>query len=64
MVSSTFLILFLGTGDIPFRQIDWKHLDNEGFYIKDLIVKCLKMEPKERITAKEALSHQWFGGNI
>jgi len=49
-----------GTGEIPFRNIDWKHLENEGFLVKDLIIKCLQMNPKDRITAKDALKHQWF----
>jgi len=54
----------LGSGDIPFRPVDWKHLENDGLYLKDLIVHCLKLNPKERITAKDALKHPWLTGNL
>ena len=30
---------------------------------KDLIVQCLKVNPKERITAKDMLMHPWMVGN-
>jgi serine/threonine protein kinase len=29
----------------------------------DLILKCLKLNPSERITANEALKHKWFKSN-
>ena len=47
-----------GTGAIPFREKDWSHLNfNE---VKDLIEMCLKIDPKERITAEDSLKHPWF----
>ena len=49
-----------GTGDIPFRNVDWKHLENEGCELKDLIIKCLQLDPKNRLTANECLSHPWL----
>ncbi len=52
----------LGSGDIPFRNIDWKHLENDGILLKDLIKKCLVMNPQDRITAKEAIAHDWLEG--
>ena len=52
--------LILGSGDIPFRQIDWKHLDNGGKELQNLIKSCLQMQPSMRITAQEAIQHQWF----
>ena len=47
-----------GKDPIPFRQCDWKGYNFEK--IKDLIERCVKIDPKERITAKEALDHPWF----
>jgi len=49
-----------GTGPIPFRPRDWKRLDKQGETVQDLILKCLQMDPDERITAEEALQHKWF----
>lgn len=47
-----------GTGPIPFREKDWNSV---CFYeMKSLIEGCLEMDPTKRITAKEALMHQWF----
>jgi len=48
----------LGSGPIPFRTQDWKHLD--FLNIKDLIEKCLQYEPSNRINAKDALQHPWI----
>lgn len=47
-----------GSGPIPFRAVDWKYFDFAK--LKDLIIRCLEMNPENRITAKEALNHQWF----
>jgi serine/threonine protein kinase len=47
-----------GSGPIPFRAADWR--DYEFVQLKDLIESCLRMNPKERITVSEALSHPWF----
>jgi serine/threonine protein kinase len=48
-----------GSGPIPFRRVDWTNF--EGFAdLRDLIERCLEMEPRSRITADEALNHRWF----
>ncbi len=46
-------------GPIPFFDAHWKDFQNGGL-IKDLIIKCLKLEPGERISAVKALEHPWF----
>jgi serine/threonine protein kinase len=48
-----------GSGPIPFRKTDWKEFEG-GELIQDLIMKCLRYNPEERITAAEALEHPWF----
>ena len=47
-----------GNGPIPFRAVYWKYFDLPK--IKDLIERCLEMNPQKRITCKEALNHEWF----
>ncbi len=44
-------------GPIPFRKVDWRKRSPE---LQDLILQMLKMDPKERISAKDALQHPWF----
>lgn len=44
-------------GPIPFRKVDWRRRSPE---LQDLILQMLKMDPKERISAKDALQHPWF----
>lgn len=39
-----------GSGPIPFRDRDWKHLSNKGKTVQDLILKCLQIDPDQRIT--------------
>lgn len=43
-------------------------LDEEWLYIsdeaKDLIIKLLRQDPKERLSAKEALKHPWIVKNV
>jgi len=46
-----------GSGPIPFRNVDWRKRDKT---LQDLIEACLVMDPKERITAADALQHPWF----
>jgi len=41
-----------GSGPIPFRDRDWKKYDVN---IKDLIMKCLEMNPEKRINSIDAL---------
>lgn len=47
-----------GTGPIPFRERDWKNFNLP--LIRDLIERCLQMDPSKRISAQEALKHPWF----
>ena len=49
-----------GSGPIPFRPRDWRHLSNKGETVQDLILQCLQLEPEKRITCDEALNHKWF----
>jgi len=49
-----------GTGPIPFLQSHWKKFDFAN--LKNLIESCLLINPKERITAEEAINHPWFDG--
>lgn len=44
-------------GTIDFSLDIWNEVSLEG---KDLTMKMLAADPKERVTAKEALSHKWF----
>ena len=46
-----------GSGDIPFRRIDWKKRSPE---LIDLVKSMLQYKPEDRITVKEALDHPWF----
>ena len=46
-----------GSGPIPFRKIDWKKRSPE---LQDLITKLLETDPKNRLSAKDALQHNWF----
>jgi serine/threonine protein kinase len=43
--------------EIKFEQKVWKKVSPEG---KDLVSKLLKIEPKKRIKACDALEHAWF----
>lgn len=44
------------TGNFAFNNTHWKTVSEDA---KDLIKKMLKMNPTERITAKDALAHVW-----
>jgi len=46
-----------GSGPIPYRKFDWK---KRSPLLQDLISKCLVIDPKERISSKEALDHPWI----
>jgi len=43
-------------GNFSFRAADWKNISKDA---KDLIRMLLKMTPKERFTAEQALNHVW-----
>ncbi len=47
-----------GKGPIPFRACDWNGYDYEK--IKDLIERCLELDPDKRITVGDAVDHPWF----
>ena len=51
-LTSSLILIRLGSGPIPFRDRDWKKHDRN---IKDLIVSCLEMDPLKRIQSDEAL---------
>jgi len=44
-------------GPVPFRKVDWRRKSAE---LQDLIAQMLRMDPNERISAKDALNHPWF----
>lgn len=43
---------------LKFTPRYWRKYDNTG--LTDLIDKCLKLNPAERITAEHACEHEWF----
>ncbi|CAG9322057.1 unnamed protein product [Blepharisma stoltei] len=45
-------------GSYEFKSVHWRGVSSQA---KDLIRKMLALEPKNRITAEEALCHPWFG---
>ena len=44
---------------VDFPESEWKTISSEA---KDLVVQMLKMDPRERISAKDALEHPWIAG--
>ncbi len=44
-------------GLVEFKEKEW---DKISVKAKDLLMKCLKSNPKKRITAEQALKHPWF----
>lgn len=44
--------------DVKFGPRHWRKYENTG--LMDLISRCLKLDPRERITAEEALAHPWI----
>ena len=52
-------------GPIPFVKRDWQRFDEEYCtLVQELIQKCLTVEPEKRLTAAEALQHDWFKLNL
>lgn len=44
-------------GNVSFERSDWRFISNDA---QDLIRQLLKMNPRERLTAHEALNHEWI----
>lgn len=44
-------------GLLVFKEKEWEKISVKA---KDLILKCLKANPKKRITAEQAIKHPWF----
>ena len=44
--------------EVKFGPRHWRKYENTG--LADLISRCLKLDPRERISAIEALSHPWI----
>ena len=44
--------------ELKFAPRYWRKYENTG--LTDLISRCLKLDPRERITALQALSHPWI----
>ena len=47
--------------ELKFSPRYWRKYENTG--LTDFISKCLRLDPGERITAQQALSHQWIALN-
>jgi serine/threonine protein kinase len=47
-----------GSGPLPFRKIDWTTFHFEE--LKNLIESCIQIKAENRITANEAINHEWF----
>jgi serine/threonine protein kinase len=47
-----------GQEQLNFFPRSWENLD--FINLKDLIEKCLKYEPENRISVEVALNHPWF----
>ena len=45
-------------GPIPFRKSDWCYFDFPR--LKNLIECCIQLDSSKRITAQEAINHDWF----
>ena len=48
-------------GDFSFHPSTWEGVSEQA---KDLVRKCLTVDPKERITARDALRHSWFSEDL
>lgn len=44
-------------GNFHFKGKEWSHISVEA---KDLIKRCLQLNPNDRISASDALKHPWF----
>lgn len=42
----------------PFSE--WPNIADDNF--KDIILKMTNLDPRKRVTAREALKHRWFAG--
>ena len=48
-------------GDFDFPDPYWTKISESA---KDLITRCLKVDPRQRITASEALRHPWLSVSL
>jgi calcium/calmodulin-dependent protein kinase I len=48
-------------GDYTFHPTTWEGVSEEA---KDLVRKCLTVDPKKRVTARDALKHKWFSEDL
>jgi calcium/calmodulin-dependent protein kinase I len=48
-------------GDYYFHKQTWEGVSKDA---KDLVTKCLTVDPKNRITATDALKHAWFRSDL
>lgn len=48
-------------GDYSFHPSTWEGVSEKA---KDLVRKCLTVDPQKRITAKDALKHTWFSEDL
>jgi len=44
-------------GPLPFYPRDWKYFHPD---LKDLIQKCVRMNPADRLTSAQILEHNWI----
>lgn len=49
------------TGTFDFDDPKWKLISNQAI---DLVKRLLVVDPKDRITAQEALKHPWFMNSV
>jgi len=45
------------SGKLDFPKEDWEHVSSEA---KDLICKCLKVAPENRLTCSQIINHPWM----
>ncbi|KAL2787004.1 kinase-like domain-containing protein [Aspergillus keveii] len=56
------LLEHIGEANNPRQPLEaWRYLEPD---LRDLIGKMTRLDPKNRITAKEALDHPWFGDRV
>lgn len=51
----------INTAPIEFPGAQWASISSEA---KDLILKLLQRDPSKRITAAQAMEHEWIKNNL